>query len=130
MINLAKTHNYKILKTYNVDEIKAHGDAEFFLDEEVTDRKIKLRRAQTLLELGVECVDTGCELSGYHFALGEDNGGGIHLDLYAYDHEGDLMMLTIDHIKPKSKGGKNHIKNYQTMCMRHNHEKSDSYEEE
>lgn len=100
------------------------------MDEEITDRKIKLRRALILLELGVECVDSGCELSGYHFGLGEDNGGGIHLDLYAYDHEGDLMMLTIDHIKPKSKGGKNHIKNYQTMCMLHNHEKSDSYEEE
>ena len=31
--------------------------------------------------------------------------------------------------RSKSKGGKNHIKNYQNLCMRHNHEKSDSYEE-
>lgn len=33
--------------------------------------------------------------------------------------------LTIDHILPKSKGGKNNIKNYQPMCKKCNLEKSD-----
>lgn len=119
-----KTHNYKILKTYTIDEIKAHGDAEFFLDKEVTDAKIKLRRAHVYNKLGCECVEPGCKLSGYHYAVGKDNGGGIHLDLYAYDHYGDLVMITIDHKLPKSKGGKNHISNYQQMCMPHNSKKS------
>ena len=119
-----KTHNYEILKTYTVDEIKAHGDVEFFMDEEVTDRKIKLRRAHVYSELGGECIETGCELSGYHYAVGKDAGGGIHLDLYAYDHDGDLVMITVDHITPKSKGGKNHVSNYQPMCKPHNEMKS------
>lgn len=32
----------------------------------------------------------------------------------------DGVELVVDHIKPKDKGGKNHIDNGQTLCMEHN----------
>lgn len=37
----------------------------------------------------------------------------------------DWNPLTIDHIFPVSKGGKNHVDNYQTMCQKCNQEKAD-----
>ena len=35
--------------------------------------------------------------------------------------------MTKDHIIPKSKGGKNELSNYQTMCTYCNNEKADKY---
>lgn len=122
-----KTHKYKILKTYMPDEIKAYGDKEYFYDKEVTKRKIKLWRAKVFNKIGYQCVEDGCNLTDFHFALGEDRGGGIHLDLYGYDQEGDLVMVTLDHSKPKSKGGKNKVKNYQPLCKPHNEMKGNDY---
>jgi len=119
-----KTHNYKILKTYTPEEIKAHGNVEFFLDPEVTDKKIKLRRAHILNKIGYNCCEDGCNLKDFYFGLGIDNGGGIHLDLYGIDQDGEDVMITIDHVKPKSKGGKDVIKNFRPMCKVHNEIKS------
>ncbi|MEK6828910.1 MAG: HNH endonuclease [Nanoarchaeota archaeon] len=129
MMNKAKlkTHKYKILKTYTPKEIKSYGNAEFFYDKEVTDKKIKLHRAHVLNKVGYQCVEPGCNITGFHFGLGVDKGGGIHLDLYGYDKDGDLIMMTIDHIKPKAKGGHNHISNYATLCKIHNEIKAHNY---
>lgn len=121
---LQKTHNYKMLKTYTVKQIKAYGSVEFFLDPEVTDKKIKLRRAHVLNEVGYQCCEEGCKLKDFYFGLGVDKGGGIHLDLYGIDQEGETVMVTIDHIKPRSKGGKDDIKNYRPLCKIHNEIKS------
>ena len=123
-----KTHNYDILKTYTIDEIKALGDAESFIDDEIAEgRKIKLRRAKIYHKLGCECIEPGCQLRNFHYAVGLDKGTGIHLDLYAYDQDDELVMMTVDHIKPKSKGGRNVIENYQPMCMPHNKVKSNKH---
>ena len=51
-----------------------------------------------------------------------NNGGDIcrpHFNLYA-EREGVLVQMTKDHIQPKSKGGRDHINNMQTMCSRCN----------
>jgi 5-methylcytosine-specific restriction endonuclease McrA len=40
-----------------------------------------------------------------------------HLNMYAIDSKGVEVLMTKDHIKPKSKGGKNIQDNYQTMCQ-------------
>lgn len=122
-----KTHNYKILKTYTPEEIKAYGNSDFFLDPEVTDKKIKLRRAHILNEIGYQCYDSDCGLKDFYFALGIDNGGGIHLDLYGIDKKGDDVMITIDHIKPKSKGGGDETKNYRPLCKPHNEMKANAH---
>lgn len=47
----------------------------------------------------------------------------FHLNLYAINDFGDEILMTKDHIIPRSLGGKNHISNYQTMCLKCNLEK-------
>jgi hypothetical protein len=50
------------------------------------------------------------------------NGGHTivpHFNLYA-KREGELVQMTKDHIKPRSRGGKDHIGNMQTLCCRCN----------
>ena len=42
-----------------------------------------------------------------------------HFNLYAR-REGELVQMTKDHIKPKSRGGEDHIDNMQTLCARCN----------
>lgn len=127
---IRKVHKYEILKRYSIEEILAHGDAVFFLDESITDKKIKLRRAHVINQIGYHCAVDGCEMTGHHFAVGYSaSSDSIHLDLYAYDQDGELNAITIDHIKPKSKGGLDDIENFQPMCNIHNQLKKDNYEE-
>jgi 5-methylcytosine-specific restriction endonuclease McrA len=39
-----------------------------------------------------------------------------HFNLYAYDSEKGPILMTKDHIVPKSRGGSNRLDNLQTMC--------------
>lgn len=65
---------------------------------------------------GTDCVT--CGRKGSYWRL-ESSGGGAHFNLYCEDG----MMMTKDHIIAKSKGGPDHIDNYQPMCSRCNHKK-------
>jgi 5-methylcytosine-specific restriction endonuclease McrA len=68
-----------------------------------------------------KCVH--CGVVGTHFVLEQDfNHARPHLNLYTDDG----ILMTKDHIIPKSKGGKNDLSNYQTMCERCNAKKADS----
>lgn len=49
--------------------------------------------------------------------------GAYHFNLYAVDPDGTEVLMTKDHIIPKSKGGKNVVSNYMTMCEPCNKEK-------
>lgn len=51
-----------------------------------------------------------------------------HLNLYGMDDDGTEFMMTIDHITPKSKGGRNTLDNLQPMCRDCNFEKSNTVE--
>lgn len=59
-----------------------------------------------------------CGIKGEVFLLERFKNNEIekpHFNLYAY---GDgLVLMTKDHIIPKSKGGKNIMSNFQTMCQ-------------
>ncbi len=48
-----------------------------------------------------------------------------HLNLYALNAQGHEVLMTKDHIVPKSKGGPNCDSNYQTMCTKCNNHKAD-----
>ena len=64
-----------------------------------------------------KCVRCGIE--GAYFALEKSHGSKQdwhHFNLYALNENGDEVMMTKDHILPKSKGGKDHMENMQTMC--------------
>ena len=124
-----KKHHYKLSKEYSIEEIEAKSGDEFFLDPEVTDRKIKLRRANCYTQIGYECANPECSTTGEKYIIGIAKDGAIHLDLYGIDKEGDLHMITIDHIKPKSKGGPDHVSNFQPMCNVCNQIKADDWSE-
>lgn len=53
-----------------------------------------------------------------------------HFNLYAEDEDGKFILMTQDHIIPRSKGGKNHISNLQTMCSECNNAKGNKTIEE
>ena len=83
-------------------------------------------RYMTFYQKGCKCV--ACGKQGTHFTLDEGDGKDTrrHFNLRAED--GTLM--TRDHILPKSKGGRDHINNMQTMCVDCNKAKGNTYEGE
>jgi len=74
---------------------------------------------------GTTCVTCGIE--GNVFIM-ETHSADItpHLNLYALNDKGDRVLMTKDHIIPKSKGGPNTLANYNTMCMPCNSKKADN----
>jgi 5-methylcytosine-specific restriction endonuclease McrA len=136
---MSKTHKNRAVRiqTYSVDEIFDFlRNNPFQIDPSVpkwrapkkqyyidsNGNKMSVRRARVFLEKGVRCQ---CGLCGSFFALEKWNDGGLHLDLYAKDKVGDDVLMTIDHINPKSNGGPDEIENYATMCKVCNEDKAD-----
>lgn len=70
---------------------------------------------------GFKCCKCGLEAS---FAAIEkkSNSKKYHINLYGIEN-GEEVLFTKDHIFPKSLGGKNVNKNYQTMCEKCNSKK-------
>ncbi len=78
--------------------------------------KATSQRYQLFFTKGMRCVRCGVE--GRFFAKEKTvNDVRYHLNLYAVNEKGQEVLMTKDHIVPQSKGGKNTLKNYQTMCM-------------
>jgi len=84
-------------------------------------------RYQTFVTSGIRCV--ACGLEGQYFALERclsrqerqhfENKSQFHpqfhLNMYGL-RDGREILFTKDHIKPRSKGGKDQLVNLQTMC--------------
>ena len=88
--------------------------------------KANSQRLQVFYTKG--CVCCACGLVATHFALEKHTENeGYHLNLYGIDAKGKEVLFTKDHIIPKSKGGKNSLENYQTMCSVCNEKKKDTY---
>lgn len=83
-------------------------------------------RYMTFFQKGCKCVV--CSKEGTHFTLDESAGeaGRHHFNL----RSDDGTLMTRDHILPKSKGGRDHISNMQTMCVHCNKAKGNTYEGE
>lgn len=64
-----------------------------------------------------------CGLIGNLFKLERQGNENPHLNLYNRTNSTDILF-TKDHIVPKSLGGKDHMDNYQTMCVVCNNIKS------
>lgn len=67
-----------------------------------------------------------CGLKATHFWIEKTRtctADKYHVNMYAATRDGGEEMLTIDHIKPVSKGGKNEHSNYQLLCRRCNQTK-------
>lgn len=100
----------KIKKDYDGDEMKMASDRYY------------------TFEKSLKC--SHCDLEGSFFAKERHSHetGSYHFNLYAIDKDGNEVLMTKDHIIPKSKGGKNIISNYNTQCTICNHIKQDTDE--
>lgn len=133
-----KTHNTHAkperIKTYPVefifDYISKNPHEPYYVDGD--GNRCKLRRAKIYFEKGLQCAEAGCKLKGTFFALErwpnqkDQTFGNYHFDLFAIDKKGEEVMMTVDHVHPRSKGGANHVSNYQPMCKVHNEIKADN----
>lgn len=89
------------------------------IDFEGDNIKGNSQRYQTFFIKGMTCVE--CGVQGQYFAKEKHlNDEYYHLNLYGIDQNGEEVLMTKDHIIPKSKGGDNHISNYQCMCTKCN----------
>lgn len=69
-----------------------------------------------------------CGMEATHYRLERQIGAkNYHFNLYGMKDEEEILF-TKDHILPVSKGGKNTMDNYQTMCQICNQEKADQVE--
>jgi 5-methylcytosine-specific restriction endonuclease McrA len=71
-----------------------------------------------------------CDLEGTEFRLERQwnhNPGKGHWNLYGQNQNGHWVLMTVDHIIPRSKGGPDHPDNFQTMCERCNQAKRDDH---
>lgn len=119
------------------------GNKIFKIDEHIG-VKINSNRILTFTK-GLHCVKCGVE--GKFFSLQsqvrskirkEDplevypltqNLKGMHFNLYGVKDDGSFILMTSDHITPKSRGGDNSLDNRQTMCTLCNCEKGDAIED-
>ena len=111
--------------TVFVRNFKLHKDS---CIKEFDGKKVKMNslRYQTFATKGVKCVKCGIE--GKFFALEQDKyqpSEYWHFNLYGIDESGNEVLMTKDHIVPASKGGKDRLKNLQTMCTHCNAKKKD-----
>jgi hypothetical protein len=71
---------------------------------------------------GTKCV--ACGLEGTKFVLERHTANSApHFNFYG-EENGDLILMTKDHIQAKSLGGKDRLDNYETMCSICNNLKS------
>lgn len=116
-----KKHNrpaYDRKTTLSLEEVFPHvGKPSYTFDGE----EINMKSSRyVVFRRQLNCVACGCP--GSFFAMerninkhGNPSCEKYHLNLYAVVDNEEVLM-TKDHIVPKSLGGRNHIDNYQTMC--------------
>jgi len=88
------------------------------------DVKINSIRLQTFKLKGTIC--NNCGIEGKFFALEKpfnSNNISHHLNLYGYTKLGQEILMTSDHIIPKSKNGPNGLNNRQCLCSKCNEKK-------
>ena len=77
------------------------------------------RRLKTFYYKGTECVNPYCDRKGIYLIKAYDRYKKIHVDVYTKD----FILMTVDHILPKSKGGTYDLKNLDPMCSKCNSRK-------
>lgn len=78
------------------------------------------RRLGVFFHKGVACVTPNCKHVGTRLIFSRDAAGGEHWDVFT----DDMLLMNVDHIQPKSRGGSNKLENLQPMCSLCNTHKS------
>lgn len=116
-----KYAGYKHIRSYHPDDILSKVGLEA---EPLTVIVEDVEYQVNVVSLRLQCfkrskICVGCGLEGTIMSLdafkNDSARQGFHFNLYA-EFEGKSRLMTKDHIIPKSKGGPNHMDNFQTMC--------------
>jgi 5-methylcytosine-specific restriction endonuclease McrA len=122
-----KYHRHKIYDLTILDKIHPKNRQEKWRDIDGVNVKLRSQR-YTLFRKSTTCCKCGLEAT---FMASErdycSESNNYHLNLYGI-RDGLEILFTKDHILPKSKGGKNNLLNYQTMCVTCNLEKGNKIE--
>ena len=131
-----KTQKYHRKQIYTIDEvlskqINPRGNKKLKENRIVFDGDlVRMDSHRYWLFTNKGCVCVACGVKGKFFAkervLETEN---YHFNLYGINKNGEEILFTKDHIVPKSKGGKDRLDNYNTMCSKCNCEKGASISE-
>lgn len=81
-----------------------------------------------VLKRSQACVTCGIVGSVFHLERVEWKDERPHFNLYA-EKDGELILMTQDHIRPRAKGGRDILSNLQTMCYPCNFAKGSLFQE-
>lgn len=97
----------EVLSQYNIEDKLINFDGDLI--------PMGSDRYQNFVEHGTIC--TCCGLEGQYFYKERFvNDEGYHFNLYGIDKNGNEVLLTKDHIIPKSAGGRDRVNNFQPFC--------------
>lgn len=128
--------NYETLGEFEVSEVLEHvgqGNKKvvktFICNGEEYKVKVSSPRLILFKEKGTSCVR--CGLEGSVIMLQRAKNGNEetpHFNLWGKNSDNEYVLLTKDHIIPRSRGGENRQSNYQVMCLKCNEEKSNTFD--
>lgn len=123
-------------KIYNIPDIITEDDgSQFIIGIKEFSIKINAFKYKVFAQ-NLNCYN--CNIVGSFFYLQQHKkmnrhtkDNVAHFNLYAEDtlniNDGQLILMTQDHLIPKSKGGKDSLDNLKTMCAICNHNKADKF---
>ena len=133
----SKEEVYEAIKDHLFDahtkEKKGKKDFKFLVKHPVRvvldgeEIKANSQRLQLFYTKGFKCVVCGAE-GKFFIMVRAEKEKRFHLELIGETPDGKLVMMTKDHIVPKSLGGKDELENYQTMCTTCNVAKGNALE--
>ena len=122
---LVRKEQYSIEKIFDLREqwLANQKKDDIYIKIDEDDIDMSSDRYELFYKKGIACVN--CNIVGSFFAKENNPKMGWHLNLYGINKEGDEVLMTKDHIIPKSKGGADELVNYQPMCVKCNSLKGD-----
>lgn len=114
--------NYERIQIFGIQDVIQHvGHRQSFY---VNGQKYKVRMNNERMKLLARSQTCACcGVQGSFFWLEKNGSNPAHFNLYGERYDGTLVMLTKDHIIPRSKGGKTEQDNLQVLCYDCNYQK-------
>lgn len=123
--------DYKVLTRLNIEDVLPHvvfdntnARHTITVSGREYQPKIGTPRLKLFATKGTRCVCCGLQAEGFYLQFNRNQEAKQpHLGLWGRSDSGKWKLLTIDHIIPKARGGKNRLYNYQVMCQTCNAQK-------